>query len=456
MLLILISAIGFLSGVLLASLQMLEFSWFLLLPIFIKRSFACFFVFLSLGILRVEFEAEAPKILFDFVEIQAEIVGEIDMREDEQKISVQSEYGKILVTTSIYKELNYGDFLFLKGRLEEPGEDEEFSYKDYLARYKIWSLMRDPQIEVIKPAEFSFKGNIYKWKNFLQTRINKIFFEPEASFVSGLLLGSRKSMPQEVAENFQKVGLTHIVAISGYNISLVITAIFTSFSFLGIRKRIFLSIFCISVFVILVGASAAVVRAGFMGSLTLLGLYSGRKSQVLFALLWTCLVMVFINPKILVYDLGFQLSFLSTFAIVSIVPILDEKFPQFNKFFREAFLLSLSAQIITFPLMLFNFGQVSLISPIANIFVAPFIPFAMLFSALALIFGKSFSVFANFHLDAILLIAKIFAKFPLLINWKISASILLMIYTAVIIWLFRFYKPKLVRAFFRADVEVRD
>lgn len=401
-------------------------------------------------------QAESPTIPFEKVEIEVEIIGEIDMREDEQKLTVKSKYGKILVTTSIYKEFVYGDRLLLKGNLEEPGEDEEFSYKDYLARYKIWSIMKSPQIEIIEHAGISFKGQIYKWKNILQNHINKIFFEPEASFASGLLLGSRKSMPQEIADDFKSVGLTHIVAISGYNISLVIALIFSIFSFVGMKKRIFLSIFCIFVFVILVGASAAVIRAGFMGSLTLLGLYSGRKSQVLFALLWTCLVMVFLNPKILVYDLGFQLSFLSTFAIIAIVPVLDEKIPQFNKFFREAFLLSLSAQIMTFPLMLLNFGQVSLISPVANIFVAPFIPFAMLFSALALPFGKIFAVFANFHLDAILLIAKVFASFPLLVNLKISGPILTLIYSFICLYLFIFYKSKLARAFFREHAEAKN
>lgn len=448
MLLILISAIGFLNGVLLSTLGILKLSVFLLLPAFFKRSFACFFIFLFLGVLRVEIEPNPPIIPFGKVELEGKIIGKVDMRESEQKLTVESDYGKILVTSSIYKDFEFGETLLLKGELEEPGEDEEFSYKDYLARYKIWSLMKNPQIEVIKAADFSFKVQIFKWKDFLQSRINKIFFEPEASFVSGLLLGSRKSMPQEIEDNFQSVGLTHIVAISGYNISLVIAAVFTIFSFVGMKKRIILSIFCIFIFVILVGASAAVIRAGFMGSLTLLGLYSGRKSQVLFALLWTCLVMVLINPKILVYDLGFQLSFLSTFAIISLVPILDTKIPQFNKFFREAFLLSLSAQIMTFPLMLLNFGQVSLISPIANIFVAPFIPFAMLFSAFTLLFGKISAPFANFHLDMILLVAEIFAKFPLLVNVKISAFVFAVIYLLIFLAVFIFYKSKLARAFF--------
>lgn len=211
-----------------------------------------------------------------------------------------------------------------------------------------------------------------------------------------------------------------------------------------------MSSIAIAVFVILVGASAAVVRAGIMGCLTLWGLFAGRKSQVFFALLWSAFFMVFWNPYILVYDVGFQLSFASTFGLLVFVPILGEWFPKMDTLgeIREALLLTVAAQIATFPFMAFHFGRVSVISPVANVLAAPFLPFAMLFSALSLVFGKSMAILAWFHLKAVELVALTLAKLPFIEApmqfsvWGFVASLFLLVLFSV-----RFYKSKLVRAF---------
>lgn len=386
----------------------------------------------------------------DPVSIEGPIVEEVDKRLDHQKITVKSEYGKILLNVGLYENLSYGDHIHVEGVLKEP----EIPYKNYLSVRKIRALINPKYFEVIEKGEADIWSLIYSFKNKLQIRINRIYFEPEAAFASGLLLGARKGMSEEITNALKVTGLTHIVAISGYNISLLIIFVFSIFSFLKIKIRIILSVFLLFIFVVMVGASASVVRAAIMGSLTLLGIYSGRKSQVLFALLWSCLIMVFINPYILFYDLGFQLSFASTFGLVTLNEFFNRLSEKIKIRIPEALVMTLSAQIATFPFISLNFGTFSLISPLTNLLVAPFLPFAMLFSGLSLIFGKFAGVFAVFYLKSILFIAVFFSKMPFAqIELKFTTTTFVFFLIALCAVLIIFYKQALCRAFFRGPVQ---
>lgn len=165
--------------------------------------------------------------------------------------------------------------------------------------------------------------------------------------------------------------------------------------------------------------------------------------------------MVLWNPYILVYDVGFQLSFASTFGLLVFVPLLDERVPKFGGALREGLLLTVAAQIATFPFMAFHFGRVSLISPVANVLAVPFLPFAMLFSALALVFGKTVALVAWFHLKAVELVALCLAKLPYIdvpvemSQWGFVAVMGLLLGVT-----FKFYKSTLVRAFGLCSEEV--
>jgi len=389
--------------------------------------------------------------LEEWVSLSGEIVEEVDIRVDHKKIIVDTEYGRVLVKLSLYQEVAFGDTVEISGQLQKPSEDiEGFNYANFLARYRVWLVIYDGWADVLEPADFSVRGFLYSLKSKIEVRLNSLYFEPEASFVAGLLLGSRKGMPENVALAFQHVGLTHIVAISGYNISLVIALVFLLFSFLPLKKRVVVSSVAILLFVILVGASAAVVRAGIMGSLTLWGLYAGRRSQVFFALLWSAVFMVLMNPYILVFDVGFQLSFASTLGLLIFVPILEEKIRFWKNWpvLREALLLTLAAQISTIPFMAFHFGRVSWISPVANVLVAPFLPMAMLFGALSIVCGKPMALLAMVYLKIIIGIALLLDKIPF-IEIPLPFSVLsfgLSLFFLLNVSL-RFYKSILVRAF---------
>lgn len=394
----------------------------------------------------------------EYLELSGEIITEVDRRQDHQKVTVLSEYGRILVRLSPYVDLNFGDEIKVSGVLDRPSEDiEGFNYAEYLSRYRVWLVMNRANVEVLSRAPPSVRGALYQLKTWVELRLNELYMEPEASFVAGLLLGSRKGMPAELADAFQKVGLTHIVAISGYNITLVITGMFLFFQFLSLKWRVVVSTVAIILFVILVGASAAVVRAGIMGGLTLWALFTGRKSQVFFALLWSAVLMVLINPYTLLYDVGFQLSFASTLGLLVCSPMLEKFLPNNQKtpILREAFVLTLSAQIATTPLILFHFGRLSWISPFANLLAAPFLAPAMMFGALSVIFGQPMAMVAWVNLRAVELIAIWISRLPWIeIPFPFSFPAFLIL-NLLLLWIsLRFYKREWVRAFFRGDEAV--
>ena len=198
--------------------------------------------------------------------------------------------------------------------------------------------------------------------------------EPSASFEAGLLTGSRKGIPDDLLEAFNMTGLTHIIAISGYNISLIVVLISSLFKNSSRRVKVPFIIVFIVLFTIFVGASAAVVRASIMGIISVMALWFGRQSQVLNALLISAFVMVLWNPATLFYDVGFQLSFLATLGLI----IAGNKIMETTKFLpekfgiREAFAMTFSAQIFALPVILVNFGRFSFISPGRQCSYCPF------------------------------------------------------------------------------------
>ncbi|MFA4891275.1 MAG: ComEC/Rec2 family competence protein [Candidatus Gracilibacteria bacterium] len=305
--------------------------------------------------------------------------------------------GNVLLNASRYPVFEYGDVLKVRGAPEAPQAVEDFAYDKYLARYGIYSVVDRPVVEKVGDGcGNAFLGAIYGFKGIFEKRLGELFTEPHGSLVAGVLLGVRSGIPKDVSEDFKEIGLTHIVAISGYNITLVIIVVSGLFGFLSRKRRIIAAIAFIVVFVILVGAGSAVVRASIMGILGLLAIYWGRRNDVAIAIVLSAVLMNLWNPKIIVYDVGFQLSFLATLGLVYVSPKIEAlggifgrvlaKVPRFL-LIRENLIMTLSAQAFALPVILKAFGRFSLICPIANIFILPFVPFVMLFGFLAVVCG---------------------------------------------------------------------
>ncbi|MBI2453323.1 ComEC/Rec2 family competence protein [Candidatus Peregrinibacteria bacterium] len=306
---------------------------------------------------------------------------------DNKRFTVpQSVEGKVSVSLPRYPEYEYGDQLHLIGILETP----LFS----LERFYVFSSFYHPTVFFVAHDKGSvIFAYLYKVKRFLEARIQNFLPEPHSSFAAGLLLGSRQGIPKSIMDDFQTVGLTHILALSGYNITLVIVFISSIFQFLHRRFQIIVALFAVILFTLLTGASSSCVRAAIMGVITLLGSVFGRKSDAAYALLLSAFLMTFIHPYTFLKDAGFHLSFAATLGLIFFTP-------QFESFFyrislpmvlRKPLSATFAAYTSTLPIIIFTFHKISFIAPLANILVSPLIPFAMFFVALSL--GLSFFFF---------------------------------------------------------------
>jgi competence protein ComEC len=211
-------------------------------------------------------------------------------------------------------------------------------------------------------------------------------------------------------------GISHIIAVSGFNITIIILAITSLAQIIGRKNSVWLAAFAIVAFVIICGASASVVRAAIMGSLLLISLSLGRQYSVAPALFFAALVMLAVNPKILFWDVGFQLSFAATLGIIYFMPVLGKLAQNLPEDFglKTLILTTLSAILATMPLIILNFGIISLSAPIVNMLVVPAVPWSMLFGFLtALPFvGSGSALVANWILLYILKVVSVFAGLP--------------------------------------------
>ncbi len=213
--------------------------------------------------------------------------------------------------------------------------------------------------------------------------------EPLASFALGLLIGQRSTIPDSVNTRLSMVGLTHLVAVSGYN--LTILAIATR-RLVGKRSKYqstMFSLLLIGLFLLVTGLSASIVRAAIVSVLSLGAWYYGRNIKPILLISFTAALTAGWNPLYLWSDIGWYLSFLAFFGVLVIAPLLAKRlYP--NKAPRPLTMLlleSLSAQLMTAPLIMYIFGQISVVGILANLLVVPFVPLAMLVSLIAGISG---------------------------------------------------------------------
>jgi competence protein ComEC len=309
-------------------------------------------------------------------------------------ISIEEDFGdslymkRLLVKTNVYPKYKFGDELFLFGKIIEPFETEEFSYIEYLKIFKVDGILKPVSgIEKVGSND-SLKRKIYDLKFLFLDITERNLDEPYASLVNGLLLGSRKGFTNDVNDKLATTGLTHIVAVSGYNVSLVILFIERSLFFIPRNIRFYILVLAILVFAVLAGLSASVIRACIMGVIAVMVVQYGYTQSVLRALLLSGVVMVLYNPAFLYIDLGFQLSFFSTLGVLYLSKFFQFDFIPQRFGLREAFTLTIASQLATLPTVLFYFGNLSLVSPLANVLVAPILPVMMLLGFLLFVFSK--------------------------------------------------------------------
>lgn len=386
------------------------------------------------------------------IELLGYVATEPDIRMDGVRYIVHSTNkikGNIYLKQNLYPRYNYGDKLQLSCNLERPEEFDGFRYDMYLARYNVFAICQNAKVEKVGDGEgnFLFRG-IFSLKQVVASRINKLWHEPSASFMAGLLYGYRGGLG-ELNELFSRTGVTHIVAISGYNISIIATVLITICVQLLIprKKAFWLITGGIILFVLFAGASASVVRAGIMGIIVLLAKQMGRTSQVGNVMVLTAVLMTLHNPLILIWDAGFQLSFVATLGLVYLSPLLKKYFLKIPEVFglQESVVSTLSAIIATLPLILFQFGRLSIVAPVVNVLILWLIPFIMLFGFLAVLLsfifysiGELVAWIALVGLQYITIVVKWFAglKFAA-VDLKIGMFVMILLYLGLFYWIYK-------------------
>ncbi len=291
----------------------------------------------------------------------------------------------------------YGDRLRVTGRLRTPPEDGGFSYRAYLALRGIHALADRPEVELLAQGQGSLLGaGLVALADRAEAVIGALWPAPESALMAGILLGRESSLPAPLLAAFDDSGTRHIIAISGFNITLLAGALSTVLvRVVNRRTAAPIVILLLAAYTLLVGADPAVVRAALMGGLTLLALLAGRPGHALTGLGASALAMTLVSPWQL-WEPSFQLSFAATLGLILLLPGIEgwvaARAPglRIPDWLREAVLVSLAAQIATLPITLGTFGRLSLVAPLANLLILPVQPAVMELGALAALLGLLF------------------------------------------------------------------
>lgn len=405
-----------------------------------------FILFAGLGVLRyafvdkVETDYFLDKQIGKKVLIEAIIGEEPEDKENSQRavadlnflvLSKSSDLkekvsGRAIMSLSRFPQISYGDKVFLTGTLAKPknfltDSGREFDYVSYLSKNDIKYELKFAEVEIISSGEGSFlKRNLFAIKNIFLEKTGEIFPEPQASLLGGLLVGAKKSLPTNLLDDFKKSGIIHIVVLSGYNVSIIASAIMAILSFLPMFLSLFFGALSIVFFAVMTGGGATVVRACIMALLAIFARSIGRMYDVSRALFVAGFLMIMQNPKILAFDPSFQLSFTATFGVLYFYPAVKNYFsfiPEKNGL-RDAVGLTISTQIFLMPLLVFMTGNLSLVALPVNILVLPMVPFAMfggfisgVLGFVSYVFAFPFVFISNIILSCIIFIPEISASF---------------------------------------------
>jgi len=383
---------------------------------------ALFLFTLGLGVLRLQIATVDNQYAQAFGQkqkLEGFVVQEPDIRDNRQLLYFlpNGEAQRILITTTLVQEFFYGDKILAEGKITEPKSFEDFDYKGYLERHNVYAQMSYPKVLILKSHQLN-RGleNLLKVKMALIKRLAQVYAEPQNSLLLGILIGAKKTLPANIVENFNITGTSHIIAVSGYNITIMILALAVLSRFLGRRFSFWFTSAIIIVFVIITGASASVIRAAVMGFLLLVSSNIGRQYSVGPALFFAGGVMILLNPKILFWDIGFQLSFAATLGIIYFMPELNRATAGWSELWgvKTILLTTLSATFATLPLVLYNFDRLSLSALPVNILVLPVVPVTMLFGFLSLLpgVGPGAAFIGNLFLVYILKVTEWFARLP--------------------------------------------
>jgi competence protein ComEC len=308
----------------------------------------------------------------------------------------QTTLGQLQLVTSVLPPLHYGDVLEVQGQLLTPEASSPGGYAAALRRQGIDGVVAFPRLQHLREAGDvpASHGALLALRRRLATIVESLLPEPQASLVTGMLLGRRVTIPHSLLDQLDRAGASHLIAISGYNVSLVVGLMM---ALAGHRagqdgRRRWLVAAGASValwaFVALVGASGSVLRAAAMAQLALVGGATGRTASAGGLLLWGSAFLAAWQPDLLT-DLGWQLSFLGTAGLCWLATPLAVRLGRLPPLLRDGLAASLAAQLFVLPVLASTFGHVSLVGPLVNTLVLPLVP-AIMLGGTAMVVAETF------------------------------------------------------------------
>jgi competence protein ComEC len=313
------------------------------------------------------------------VEISGQIVSVPKNYEKFKTFNLETEKGEVfLVKVSYYEQLNYQDQISVFGIIKPVSFQNAYLKKD-----GVLGVIDFPKINFKKEAEgFLIKKFLYSLRESMAQVYKMTLENDKSALITGILLGQQSAdFSPAFRQSMKNSGTTHITALSGYNITILISALFLILSFVFSRKITF--VFCliaIALFVIMTGAQSSVVRAAIMGSLVILAQRFSRVYSFKQAMAFSAFLMILTNPLILKFDVGFILSFLSLAGITYLAPILSTYLKTSKVWLdkvKSLFFETFSAQIAVLPVLSAYFGGFSLSGLISNVLILPLIPTTM-------------------------------------------------------------------------------
>lgn len=305
------------------------------------------------------------------------VIEEPEYRDTTLRLVVECGGFRMLATVDRFTVVEYLDTVSVKG-VVSPAKFK--GYNDYYINFA--------KVEVVSHGS-SLVKSLFKLKHSFLSNLKDVLGEPHASLAGGLVVGEKSALGKELLDNFRHAGLIHIVVLSGFNITVIADGLMRVLGFLPQTLRILIGATGMILFSFLVGGGATVIRSTVMALIMLLSKIAGRQYVALQGLLIAGVAMGIYEPKTILYDASFHLSFLATLAMILLAPRIEKRLTFLPERFEFRGIISstIATQIFVSPYLIYLMGSISFWGLVTNIFVLPVIPPTMLFVFLSGVTG---------------------------------------------------------------------